>query len=135
MFGYGPIPQQDEKVETKAVVGSAHMGEANANDWRPGVPGADGLIWEWRRRFPQMLWVGDEARGLSLVSLSTRGYSTREGDPTVRLAREGEALALSYRFITHNVPLNKPRRMQFALQIMPPKPVAIEARFSASKRG
>ena len=123
VFGYGPIPRKAEKVETKAVIGSAQMGEANANDWKPGISGADGLIWEWRRGFPQMLWVGDEARGLSFVSLSTRGYSARENDPTVRLERNDKDVTLVYRFITNKLCLSRARQLQFALQIMPPKPV------------
>ena len=105
------------------MIGSAHMGEANANDWKPGISGADGLIWEWKRGFPQMLWIGDEARGLSFVSLSTQGYSARESDPTVRLVRNDKEVTLAYRFITDKVRLSKARELQFALQIMPPKPV------------
>ena len=123
VFGYGPIPRKGEKVETKAVVGSAHMGEAVANDWKPGVPAADGPIWEWKRGFLPMLWVGDEERGLSLVSVSTEGYSAGPGEPTVRLARDGKEVTLTYRLITNKVRLGRARRLQFALQIMPPKPV------------
>ncbi|HJN18560.1 MAG TPA: DUF6067 family protein, partial [Armatimonadota bacterium] len=123
VFGYGPLPDEGEKTETKAVIGSAHMGEGNANDWKPDIPGADGLIWEWKRGFPQMLWIGDEARGLSLMSLSTQGYSAGEDDATVRLVRKDNEVALTYRFITDDVRLSEARQMQFALQIMPPKPV------------
>lgn len=123
IFGYGPIPREGEKVETRAVIGSAHMGEANANDWKPDVPDADGLIWEWKRGWLPLLWVGDEARGLSFVSLSQEGYRARAGEPVVRLARDDRTVMLTYRFITERVALDKGRRLQFALQIMPPKPV------------
>jgi hypothetical protein len=123
VFGYGPIPRPGERVETRATIGSAVMGEAVANDWQPAVPGPDGLIWEWQRGFLPMAWVGDEARGLSLMSLSAQGYRADPGDATVRLTRDAKAVTLTYRFITRPVRLDKARRLQFALQIMPPKPV------------
>jgi len=123
LFGYGPIPQPGEKVETKVVTGSVHMGGAIFNTWKPAVPGAEGVIHEWQRDVPNMVWIGDEVRGLSLVSLSGQGYRVRAGDAAVRLVRRGQEVALIYRFITEPVSLDKGRRMQFALQIMPPKPV------------
>ena len=123
VFGYGPIPGKGEKVETKAVIGSSHMSGANHNDWKPRVPDDDGLVWEWSRGFLRTLWVGDEARGVSLVCLSTEGYAQQKDEPTVRLARDGEQVRLTYRFISRSVPLAKKRQLQFALQIMPPKPV------------
>ncbi len=122
-FGYGPIPRQGEQVETKAVVGSAHMGEATENDWQPGVPGADGLIWEWTRGVLPILWIGDESRGISFTALSTEGYRTSADEPTVRLVRDDDGVTVSCSFITEAAPLDKPRQLQFALQIMPPKPV------------
>ena len=123
VFGYGPIPEKGERVETRHVVGSAHMGGERANDWQPRIPGDDGLIWEWKRGFLQTVWVGDEERGISLVSMSTEGYSAREDDPIVRLVRSDDEVSLTYSFITRPVPLNKRRKFQFALQIMPPKHV------------
>jgi len=133
VFGYGPIPTTGEKIETKAVIGSTHMSGENRNDWRPRVPGDDGLIWEWDRGFLQTLWVGDEARGISLVSLSDEGYAWRAAEPTVRLVRSDREVRLTYRFIAGLVPLRKARRLRFALQIMPPKPVRkdwVSARFN-----
>lgn len=123
VFGYGPIPAVGEKVETRHTVGSEHMGGAIKNDWVPDVPGGDGLIWEWARGFLHTVWVGDEKRGISLISMSQQGYSAAEGEPTVRLARNGGEVALTYRFIAQPVSLDTGREFQFALQMMPPKPV------------
>ncbi len=123
VFGYGPIPRQGEHVETKAVVGSAHMGEATENAWKPGVPGADGLIWEWARGVLPMLWIGDETRGLSFAAFSTEGYRTAADEPTVRLVRDDDGVTLTCSFITDTAPVDKPRQLQFALQVMPPKAV------------
>jgi hypothetical protein len=133
VFGYGPVPQPGEKVENKAITGSVHMGGAIPNDWQPPVTGANGVIRQWTQDIPQLIWLGDEARGLSLVSLSAQGYRWGEGDPAVRLVHRGGEVALTYRFITQPVALDKARRLQFALQIMPPKPVRenwLAARFN-----
>lgn len=124
VFGYGPTPKPGEQVETRAVIGSATMGEVQANDWKPAVPGPTGLIWQWQRGLLPVVWIGDEARGLSLMSLSPQGYRVGDTDATVRLTREAQAVTLTYAFITQRVPLDKGRRLQFALQLMPPKPVA-----------
>ena len=123
VFGYGPIPAEGEKVETRHVVGSEHMGGERRNDWQPGVPGDDGLIWEWSRGFLHTLWVGDEERGISFISMSPQGYAAPEGEPTVRLVRNDNEVALTYRFISRPVSLERDREFEFALQMMPPKPV------------
>ncbi len=123
VFGYGPIPAQGEEVETRHVIGSEHMRGAVKNDWQPGIRGDDGLIWEWNRGPLHTLWVGDEERGISILSMSAQGYSTSEGQPTVRLVRSEHGLNLTYSFITSPVSLEHGREFQFALQLMPPKPV------------
>ncbi|HCU34678.1 MAG TPA: hypothetical protein DGT21_04290 [Armatimonadetes bacterium] len=123
VFGYGPIPAVGEKVETSHTVGSEHMGGAIKNDWAPAVPADDGLIWEWSKGFLHTVWVGDEKRGVSLISMSRQGYSAAEGEPTVRLARNGDEVSLTYRFISQPVSVDAGREFQFALQMMPPKPV------------
>jgi hypothetical protein len=121
--GYGPIPEKGQTVETKAVVGSEHMGRAMANDWKPSAPDDDGVIWQWCDGFLHTLWVGDEARGVSFVSLSQQGYHTGEDDVTTSLVRNDEQVTLTYSFITDDVFLNNDHSIQFALQVMPPKPV------------
>ncbi|MBT3379028.1 MAG: hypothetical protein HN742_11795 [Lentisphaerae bacterium] len=131
VFGYGAIPERGQRVETRAFIGSAHMSEANRNDWTPLVPDSAGLVWEWKRGFLRTVWIGDEARGISLVSLSTQGYRAEKGDCTTRLIRSDRAVRLTYNFVTHSVPLNQKRVLQFVLQIMPPKPVRTE--WSASR--
>lgn len=134
VYGYGPIPRRGESVKTKAVVGSAHSGNARANDWQPPVPDGDGTIWQWNRGFVHTIWIGDETRGVSLFVPSTRGYHAKGGDVTAQLVRRGDEVRLTYRFITDDVSLDQPRTIQFALQLMPPKPAPrrwFAARFSS----
>ncbi|MDA0707435.1 MAG: DUF6067 family protein [Proteobacteria bacterium] len=132
--GYGPIPERGQTVETKAVVGSAHMGHALANDWKPPAPGDDGVIWQWNQGFLHTVWVGDETRGVSFVSLSQQGYHTTEEVITTSLVQSDDQVLLTYSFVTDSVSLDHDHSLQFALQIMPPKPVRkqwVTSRFSS----
>jgi len=123
VFGYGPIPSKGEIVRTKAVIGSEYLSKYSKNDWNPMVPSDDDFVWTWNRGYLNTLWLGDEYRGLSMMSLNQKGYSAGQNAITARIDRKDEAVKLTYTFITEKTTLGDGRELQFGLQIMPPKQV------------
>ncbi|MGD9498309.1 MAG: hypothetical protein AB7Y46_18600 [Armatimonadota bacterium] len=119
-FGEGPIPEPGESVEVRHTIGRAQV----RNDWRPRVlPGPRGALWEWRRGVPRYFWVGDEERGLGLVTESDEGWNIDEGDLTWVLERTPKSLVARLYFITRPLTVDGSWRIRLIMQALPPKPV------------
>lgn len=121
-MSYGPIPKPGETVEVKATLGRGQL--KRANEWRPAATAeTQAVLWD-RRGHIAYFWLGDEKRGLGYISESAEGCRFDKDDVTFEVLRQEGQITGRVIFVTVPVTLDKPRRIRFAIQATPPKPVA-----------
>lgn len=94
------------------------------------VPEGQDVVWRSRdapRRqldagFLPYIWVGDEERGIAWLAESTRDFLFQPGTSVVELRRQAGVLELVIHFASAPGPLERDRRIEFALQATPVKP-------------
>lgn len=120
-FGYGPIPEFGQEVITKHATG---LGKKK-NHWNPKTPAVPGnVIFDWKQGRFDMLMLCNEDAGLGFVCESSKGWSFSPGDTQFQIRRTGKSVEAEIHFITKPVTLDGKRILEFAIQAMPPKPIA-----------
>lgn len=99
------------------------------------VPAGEGPVWNSSMtgshligQFIPYLWVGSEGPGIAWFAESDRDWLYDDNKPTHTLVRTDAALELRVHFVNKPAPLGRPRRLVFALQATPTKPMPGEPR-------
>ena len=117
-YGFGPIPEKGEKVEVKCSLLNGQW----PNSWNPAVSSEDTItIWNWDEGFLPYFWIGDEEKGLGWIAESDKGWHNKNKDATVTIQRTQDELIAKVNFITDPVTIKDSRKIQFAMQVTPPK--------------
>lgn len=79
--------------------------------------------WKWECKFPYYFWVGDDYRGLTWFSESTRGWSLTPGTKPIKFYRDGDKVICEIVIINKPKKLNAPLKIAFGIHATPVKPL------------
>jgi len=118
------LPVADGEVRYLHQVGAGIRG-----NYAGAVPKGKGRVWSnldamsygYPDRFIPYLWVGGIRRGIAVMADSANGWAIGEGEPSLTLEREGEALVVGLHLISRPVGLEQPRTVTLCWQATPVK--------------
>ena len=79
--------------------------------------------WKWASNWQASLWLGDHARGLSVVTETAAGWSG--GEDALQIERAPDAVVLRLNVISRPTEITGERRYRFGLQATPGKPLPV----------
>lgn len=99
------------------------------------LPAGTGKVWDSLTSKPKMdrgvavgsflpmIWLGDDARGLSFFGENDAGWTPGPEQPAQEIRRDGDTVVLRLNIVTRPARIEKERTFRFCLQATPTKPL------------